>query len=36
MRYDGLFKQAFRLFIEIQKLKEEKKRRQASDMWKST
>jgi polyhydroxyalkanoate synthesis regulator protein len=35
-RYNELFKQAMKLFTEIQKLKEEKKRRQASELWKST
>ena len=34
--YDGLFKKAIRLFIEIEKLKEEKKKRQARDLWDST
>jgi hypothetical protein len=35
-RYDNVYKQAFKLFLEIQKLKEEKKRRRASDIWNST
>jgi predicted DNA binding CopG/RHH family protein len=35
-QYDAIYKQAFKLFIEIQKLKEEKKRLQASALWNST
>jgi len=35
-KYDGLFKQSIRLFNEIEKLKEEKKKRQASELWDST
>ncbi|MCW4047147.1 MAG: hypothetical protein NWE99_06255 [Candidatus Bathyarchaeota archaeon] len=35
-RYDALYKQAFTLFLDIQKLKEEKKRRQASALWNAT
>jgi len=36
MRYNGLYKQAIRLFIEIHKLKEEKERRKAHELWNST
>lgn len=35
-QYDAVYKQAFNVFLEIQKLKEEKKRRRASDNWNST
>lgn len=36
MRYNELYKQALRLFIEIHKLKEEKERRKAIELWNST
>jgi predicted DNA binding CopG/RHH family protein len=35
-QYDAVYKQAFNVFLEIQKLKEDKKRRRASDLWNST
>jgi hypothetical protein len=35
-RYNELYKQALRLFIEIHKLKEEKERRKAIELWNST
>ena len=35
-KYNSLFKQAIVLFNEIQKLKDEKKKRQARDLWDST
>ncbi len=35
-RYDVLFKSAIKLFSQIENLKEEKKRRQASQLWDST
>jgi predicted DNA binding CopG/RHH family protein len=35
-QYDAIYKQAFNVFLEIQKLKEDKKRRRASDLWNST
>lgn len=36
MRYNELYKQALGLFIEIHKLKEEKERRKAHELWDST
>jgi hypothetical protein len=36
MRYNELYKQALRLFMEIHKLKEEKERRKAHELWAST
>jgi len=36
MRYNELYKQALGLFIEILKLKEEKERRKAHELWDST
>jgi hypothetical protein len=36
MRYNELYKQALGLFIEIYKLKEEKERRKAHELWDST
>ncbi len=35
-KYNNLFKQAIQLYIQIQKLKDEKKQRQASQLWDAT
>ena len=35
-QYDELFKQAMKVLLEIQKLKEEKKSRQAGELWNAT